>query len=101
MKKENFVLGAAVGTLVSYAITSEPVRNFLNFAEKNLKSSDHNLIGCSVGTVKKVVGNVGNVVKASPFTQLKKLLNAPKADYLRQLDFWEDLQLFPHFRQKL
>jgi len=37
-KEEKFLLGAAIGvlgTLISYAITSEPVRNFLNSAEKN------------------------------------------------------------------
>jgi len=70
-KEEKFLLGAAIGvlgTLISYAITSEPVRNFLNSAEKKLKSSGHDFIGGAVGSVKKAVGNFGNVAKASPYT---------------------------------
>ena len=70
-KEEKFLFGAtvgALGALISYAITSEPVRNVLNSAEKKLKSSGHNIVGGAVGSVKKFLGNVGNVAKASPLT---------------------------------
>lgn len=60
--------GAKIGVafLMARAATSEPVKSGLNSFGKKLKSNGHDVVGGAVETVKKVVGNVGNVVNSSP-----------------------------------
>lgn len=68
MDKKKVAIGSVIGIFATYVLTSEPVQNGLNSLEKKLKSKGHNIAGGAVGILKKTVGNVGNVAKASPYT---------------------------------
>lgn len=67
--KNSFKIGLGiVGIGITYLSTSEKVQNSLNSLEKDLKSDGHDIVGGAVETVKKILGDIGNVAKASPYT---------------------------------